>query len=71
MFAKFNSLWELHKQGTFDQLTTSAQGLIQNIPILEINRTAINEQSIIAILGIVIIGIIFHFINLIYHWGAS
>ena len=59
MFAEFKTLWELQQEGVFNKLTYSAQQIANNIPTFEINNSMVNEQAIIAIIGVIIIGIIF------------
>ena len=59
MIAEFKTLWELQKEGTIEELTSSARGMLNNIPTVEINSSTVDEQMIIAIIAIIIIGIIF------------
>ncbi len=59
MFAEFKTLWELQQEGSFEQLTYTAEDLRNKIQTLEIDLSSVNEQAIIAIIGVIIVGIIF------------
>ena len=59
MFAELKSLLELHQEGTLKELIYGYQGLIDNLKTSVINLSAIDEQTIIAMIGIIILGIIF------------
>ncbi len=58
MTTEFKTLWELHQEGTFEQLASSANSHI-NIPALTVNSSTVSEQFIVGLIAIVIIGMIF------------
>ncbi len=59
MAAEFRTLWELHQEGAFEQLNSSTQSLVNNIPALEITSGTVSEQIIIGIMAVILVGIIF------------
>ena len=58
MTSEFKSLWQLNQEGFLKTLAESAKSLIK-IPSYELNSNTINEQIIIGIMALIIIGIIF------------
>ncbi len=59
MASEFKTLWELHQEGTFQELTSSAQGMTNNIPTFQINSGTASEQLIIGIIALIVVGMIF------------
>ncbi len=59
MFAEFKTLWELQQEGAFEKTAYSVQEFINKAKLWEVSLSQINEQIIIAVLGILMVGIIF------------
>ncbi len=58
METEFKTLWELNQEGAFEQLANSARNLLE-IPAQGLNSSTVNEQTIIGILAVIVLGLIF------------